>query len=78
MNTVYTHFPGRGHSNPLQCSCLKNPMDRGAGAVHGVARSLTRLKQLSTHACTRVSSSTVLLQKSCVEGLSLGFHNMKN
>ena len=26
MNTVYTHFPGRGHSNPLQYSCLKNPM----------------------------------------------------
>ena len=23
-------FLGRGHGNPLQCSCLKNPMDRGA------------------------------------------------
>ena len=22
--------PGRGHGNPLQCSCLENPMDRGA------------------------------------------------
>jgi len=22
--------PGGGHSNPLQCSCLQNPMDRGA------------------------------------------------
>ena len=22
--------PGRGHSNPLQYSCLENPMDRGA------------------------------------------------
>ena len=22
--------PGRGHSNPLQCSCLENSMDRGA------------------------------------------------
>ena len=22
--------PGRGHSNPLQCSCLENPMDREA------------------------------------------------
>ena len=32
-------FPGGGHSNPLQCSCLKNPMDRGAwrATVHRVA-----------------------------------------
>ena len=22
--------PGGGHGNPLQCSCLENPMDRGA------------------------------------------------
>ena len=22
--------PGEGHGNPLQCSCLENPMDRGA------------------------------------------------
>ena len=45
--------PLRGHSNPLQYSCLGNPMDRGAwwAAVHGVAQSRPRLKQLSTHAC---------------------------
>ena len=32
---------GRGNSNPLQYSCLGNPMDRGAwpAAVHGVTRS---------------------------------------
>ena len=32
--------PGGGHSNPLQHSCLENPMDRGAwrAAVHGVAK----------------------------------------
>ena len=37
--------------NPLQCSCLENPRDRGAwwAAVYGVAQSRTRLKQLSTH-----------------------------
>ena len=31
--------PGRGHDNPLQYSCLENPMDREAwqAAVHGVA-----------------------------------------
>ena len=33
--------PGGGHSNPLQCSCLENPMDRGArwATVCGVAES---------------------------------------
>ena len=31
--------PGGGHGNPLQCSCLENPMDRGAwwATVHGVS-----------------------------------------
>ena len=35
--------PGEGHSNPLQCSCLENPMDRGAwwAAVHRVAKNQT-------------------------------------
>ena len=37
--------PGEGNGNPLQCSCLENPMDRQAwrAAVHGVAKSWTRL-----------------------------------
>ena len=32
-------FPGGGHGNPLQYSCLENPTDRGAqrAGVHGVA-----------------------------------------
>ena len=44
--------PAGGHGNPLQCSCLENPMDRGAwwAAVHRIAKSVTQLKQLSTHA----------------------------
>ena len=35
--------PGEGN-NPLQCSCLENPLDRGAwqATVHGVAKSWTR------------------------------------
>ena len=39
-------FPGGGHGNPLQYSCLKNPKDRGAwqAAVHGVAQCRTQLK----------------------------------
>ena len=45
--------PGEGHGNPLQYSCLENPMDRGAWGttVHGVTKSQTRLKQLSMHTC---------------------------
>ena len=38
--------PGGGHGNPLQCSCLETPTDRGAWWVilHGVAKSLTETK----------------------------------
>ena len=38
--------PGGGHGNPLQYSCLENPMDRGAwrATVHGVTKSQTQLK----------------------------------
>ena len=28
--------PGEGHGNSLQCSCLENPMDRGAGGLHSI------------------------------------------
>ena len=37
--------PGGGHGNPLQYSCLKSPMDRGAwwAIVYGVAKSQTQL-----------------------------------
>ena len=35
--------PGEGYGNPLHCSCLENPMDRGAwqATVHGIAESDT-------------------------------------
>ena len=41
--------PGGGHGNPLQYSCLENPMDRGAWqvTVHGVAKSQTRLSDFT-------------------------------
>ena len=37
--------PGEVHGNPLQYSCLRNPMDRGAwqATVHGVTKSRTTL-----------------------------------
>ena len=40
-----------GNGNPLQYSCLENPMDGGAwwAAVHGVARSRTQLSNFTFH-----------------------------
>ena len=42
--------PGVGNGNPLQYSCLEDPMDRGAwrATVHGVAKSQTRLRGSTT------------------------------
>ena len=41
--------PGEGKGNPLQYSCLENPMDGGAwwATVHGVTKSRTRLSDLT-------------------------------
>ena len=41
---------GEGNGNPLQCSCLEDPRDKGAwwAAVYGVAQSRTQLKRLSS------------------------------
>ena len=41
--------PGEGNINPLQYSCLENPMDRGVwrAVVHRVAKSQTQPKRLS-------------------------------
>ena len=46
--------PGGGNGNPLQYSCLENPMDRGAWWTtgHGIAKSWAQLKWLNMH--TRV------------------------
>ena len=40
------HNEGEGNGNPLQCSCLENPMDREAwwATVHRVTKNRTRLK----------------------------------
>ena len=60
---LHFHFSlsciGEGNGNPLQCSCLENPRDRGAwwAAIYGVTQSRTQLKRLSSSSC---SSSTVL------------------
>ena len=53
-------FPGGGHGNPLQYSCLENPKDSGAwrATVHGVTKSQTQLKWLRTHACNSVGKES--------------------
>ena len=51
--------PGGEHGNPLQYSCLENPMDRGAwwATVHGVTKSRTRLR--TEHAHTFISLTLI-------------------
>ena len=59
---LHFHFSlsciGEGNGNPLQCSCLENPRDRGAWwvAIYGVTQSQTQLKWLSSSGSS--SSST--------------------
>ena len=50
--------PGGGHGNPLQDSCLEDPMDRGAwwATVHRATKNQTQLKCLSTHALSECDS----------------------
>ena len=59
---------GEGNGNPLQYSCLENPLDRGAwwAAVHRVAQSQTRLKRLSMLACVGEENGNPL-SYSCLE-----------
>ena len=53
---------GEGNGNPLQCSCLENPRDRGAWwvAVYGVTQSRTQLKRLSSSSSRTFHYSTQL------------------
>ena len=52
---------GEGNGNPLQYSCLENPVDKGArqATVHRVTKRWTQLKRISTR--TQLSLSSVLL-----------------
>ena len=54
---------GEGNSNPLQCSCLENPRDRGAwwAAIYGVAQSRTQLKRLSSSSSSRDNKGGLFL-----------------
>ena len=57
--------PGGGNGNPLQYSCLENPMDRGAwwAVVHSVAKSQTQLKWLN-------------MQARRLQGLHISYHSL--
>ena len=49
--------PGEGNGNPLQYSCLENPMDRGAwwATIHRVTKSRTRLSDFCACVCDHFS-----------------------
>ena len=65
--------PEGSHDNPLQYSCLENPMARGAlrAIVHGVTKSWTQLKQLSMNTCI---SNYILLNNDDSGGLIAKSH----
>ena len=42
--------PGREHENPLQYSCLENPIDRGAGGLQSVDRIESDTTEATKHA----------------------------
>ena len=66
-----TYTFGEGYGNPLQYSCLENPMDRGAwwAAVYGVSKSQIRLNNFHFHfslSCIGEGNGNPL-QSSCLE-----------
>ena len=54
--------PGKGNGYPLQYSCLKNPMNRGAWWAAGprITESQTWLRWLSRHTCTVITHRSAL------------------
>ena len=62
--------PGEGNDNPLQYSCLENPMDRGAwwAIIHGDTKSQTRLSSSRT-AMHNVEVTIVTIFQSAVSGV---------
>ena len=66
---------GGGHGNPLQYSCLENPMDRGAqwATVHGVAKNWTGLKWPSTARNSTVLSTNIISVSRSNSGSPIAF-----
>ena len=66
--------PGEGNGNPLHYSCLENPMDGGAwrAAVHGVAKSRTRLSDFTvTFLVPQMVKNLPAMQETWVQSLGL-------
>ena len=61
------------NGNPLQYSCLENPMDRGAwwATVHGVTKSQTGLSNFTVHQKLHTDCYFCLVSKSCLILLQL-------
>ena len=64
--------PGGGNGNPLQYSCLENPMDRGSwwATVHGVAESDTT--EVTQHAHTQAHTTPTTGGRIVCEGWRWG------
>ena len=75
--TTSATWDGEGNGNPLQCSRLENPVDRGAwwAAVYAVAQSWTRLKRLSSSSSSHLRSLEVQVLVAVVSD-SLGPHGL--
>ena len=65
--------PGEGHNNPLQYSCLGNPMDRVAwwATVHGITKSQTQLSNLAAAAAANFFIHSCISQENSFFSLSL-------
>ena len=63
-------YPGGGHGNPFQYSCLENPMGRGVwwAMIHRVAKSRTGLKWLSMHTHTSIKKRIKKDNNECCQG----------
>ena len=66
--------PGGGDGNPLQYSCLENPMDRGAWctAVHGITKSWTQLTKhtcMLSYECADILPDDIII---CISSMSSG------
>ena len=53
LNPGLGRSPGGENGNPLQCSCLENPRDKGAwwASIHGVTKSQTGLSTAHSYSC---------------------------
>ena len=55
--------PGGGHGNPLQYSCLENPMDRGTCGLQSTGSKELDKTEVTKHACTHTHTHTHIYVK---------------